>query len=158
MNASMPELKKTFENAGFTNVKTVLGSGNVVFNAREKTSSAIERKAEAQMQKDLGRIFFTIVRSNDELAHLLSIDPFASYKIPAAAKKVVTFLRDDPADFPNLPVEKDGAVIAGAHGSHIFAHYIAHPKGPTFMVLIEKLFGKQVTTRTWETVRKCAAA
>ncbi|WP_158268903.1 hypothetical protein [Pseudomonas mangrovi] len=32
------------------------------------------------------------------------------------------------------------------------------PKAPVFMALIERTFGKNVTTRTLETVRKCAAA
>jgi uncharacterized protein (DUF1697 family) len=32
MNAKMPELKKCFESAGFTDVKTLLSSGNVVFS------------------------------------------------------------------------------------------------------------------------------
>jgi hypothetical protein len=27
-----------------------------------------------------------------------------------------------------------------------------------FMSLIEKAFGTEITTRTWDTVRKCAAA
>src|SRR5690349_4890963 len=31
MNAKMPDLKRAFERAGFTDVKTILGSGNVVF-------------------------------------------------------------------------------------------------------------------------------
>ena len=158
MNASMSELKQVFENAGFADVRTVLGSGNVVFNAREKSCAAIERKAEAQMKKDLGRAFLTIVRSNDDLAKLMKADPFKAYKIPGSAKKVVTFLRSTPSAWPEFPIEKDGAVVAGAQGSHVFTHYVAHPKGPTFMVLIEKLFGTEVTTRTWGTVRKCAIA
>lgn len=30
------------------------------------------------------------------------------------------------------------------------------PRGPVFMTLIEKSFGKEVTTRTWDTVAKVA--
>ena len=30
--------------------------------------------------------------------------------------------------------------------------------GAVFMNLIEKTFGKEVTTRTWETIAKCVAA
>ena len=32
------------------------------------------------------------------------------------------------------------------------------PCGPVFMALLEKTFGAAITTRTWDTVRKCAAA
>src|SRR6266511_1638870 len=67
MNAKMPELKKAFEVAGFADVRTVLSSGNVVFSAPAASESAIERKAEAAMQKCLGSAFPTIVRSIDAL-------------------------------------------------------------------------------------------
>jgi hypothetical protein len=33
---------------------------------------------------------------------------------------------------------------------------VRSPKGPVFMTLIEKTFGKEVTTRTWDTVKKAA--
>ena len=65
LNAKMPELKRCFENAGFTNVKTVLSSGNVVFDARAAAEATLERKAESAMHKVLGRTFYTIVRPAD---------------------------------------------------------------------------------------------
>jgi uncharacterized protein (DUF1697 family) len=37
MNAKMAELKRCFEGAGYTDVKTVLSSGNVVFDVRAKS-------------------------------------------------------------------------------------------------------------------------
>ena len=38
----------------------------------------------------------------------------------------------------------------------MFSAYVPSPRGPVFMALIEKTFGKEVTTRTWETVEKVA--
>jgi hypothetical protein len=43
-------------------------------------------------------------------------------------------------------------------GCEVYTAYLPSSHGPVFMTLIEKTFGKNVTTRTWETVRKCAAA
>jgi hypothetical protein len=43
-------------------------------------------------------------------------------------------------------------------GREVFTAYVPSDKGPVFMVLIEKAFGTDVTTRTWDTVRKCAGA
>ncbi len=40
----------------------------------------------------------------------------------------------------------------------MFSAYVPSPKGPVFMNLIEKTFGKEVTTRTWETVGKIVKA
>lgn len=41
-------------------------------------------------------------------------------------------------------------------GAEIFSAYVPSPKGPVLMTLIEKTFGKEQTTRTWDTVAKVA--
>jgi uncharacterized protein (DUF1697 family) len=156
MNAKMPELRRAFEEAGFDEVRTVLGSGNVVFGARAASDATLERRAEEAMEKCLGRAFMTIVRSVDELQALLAADPFASYRLPAVSKRIVTFLRAEPKrPLPALP-EKDGARILHVRGREIFTTYVPGTGGPVFMTLIERTFGAQLTTRTWDTVKKVA--
>ena len=157
-NAKMPELKHCFEQAGFTNVRTILGSGNVVFDARAASEASLERKAEAAMQATLGRSFYTIVRPADALRAMLASDPYAAFALPADAKRVVSFLREARKPKVPLPLEADGARVLSANGREIFTAYVKSEKGPVFMTLIEKAFGADVTTRTWDTIAKCAAA
>jgi uncharacterized protein (DUF1697 family) len=158
MNAKMPELKRCFEGAGFTHVKTVLASGNVVFDARKAADASLERRAEAAMQAELGRSFLTIVRPQAFLQDLLARDPYASFKVAPQAKRVVTFLRDVPNRKLALPIELHGACIHGMTDREVFTTYLPSDKGPVFMALIEESFGTDITTRTWDTVRKCAQA
>jgi uncharacterized protein (DUF1697 family) len=158
MNCKMPELKAAFESAGFSNVKTLLSSGNVAFDARSAAEPALERKCEAAMGKALGRSFYTIVRSQQHLKDLLENDPYADLGAPAAAKRVVSFLREAPAAKAALPEPISGASVLGVRGREVFSCYLPSADGPVFMRLIEKTFGKDITTRTWDTVRKCAAA
>jgi len=158
MNAKMPALKAAFEAGGMRNVRTLLASGNVVFDARASTTRALEHKVERAMQDHLGRAFMTIVRSLDTLDEIIERDPFARVRLPKDAKRIVTFLRDPPTKEVALPVELDGAKIVSLAGSEVFTFYVPSPKGATFMTLIEKTFGKDVTTRTWDTVKKVAAA
>jgi uncharacterized protein (DUF1697 family) len=158
MNAKMPALKKCFEEAGFSEVKTLLSSGNVVFNSRRTSEAALQRKIERAMEKSLGRTFLTIVRPLSELNRLLEADPYAAFKLRPASKRVVTFLREAPSARPKLPVELDDARILVLEGREILSAYVPGPRGPVFMQLIEKTFGKDVTTRTWDTVRKVATA
>jgi uncharacterized protein (DUF1697 family) len=47
VNAKMTDLKRCFEEAGFTHVRTVLSSGNVVFDSRSSSEAVLERRAEA---------------------------------------------------------------------------------------------------------------
>jgi uncharacterized protein (DUF1697 family) len=156
MNAKMPALKDAFERVGFTDVKTVLGSGNVVFSARAASEASLERRAEAAMNERLGRSFPTIVRAVEDLQAIVAADPYAAFPLPPGAKRVVTFLRAKPKTRLTLPIELDGAHILRVKGREVFSAYVATPKGPVFMTLIEKTLGKEVTTRTWETVMKLA--
>ena len=156
MNAKMPELKVAFEAAGFTDVRTLLSSGNLVFTARAGSEAALQRKAEAAMTRQLGRTFLTIVRSVEELREILRSDPYQAFRLPPATKRIVTFLRHQPPSTLALPPEVDGARILAVRGHNIFSAYLPSPKGPVFMTLIEKTFGSEVTTRTWDTVTKVA--
>ena len=158
VNAKMPELKRAFESAGFTEVKTILSSGNVAFNARAASEAALEHRAEAAMLERLGQVFLTIVRPVDVLRDLLASDPYRSFRLDASAKRIVTFLRDKPTSKVRLPIERDGARVLLVKGREAFSAYVRTPKGPVFMTLIEKTFGKDVTTRTWDTVAKVARA
>ena len=154
MNAKMPELKQCFEVAGFTDVKTVLSSGNVVFSARAASEASLERKAEGTMTKRLGRTFLTLVRPLDGLRELLDADSYAAFRLRPGSKRIVTFLREAPATKLSLPIEVDGARILRLQGREVFSAYVPSPRGPVFMTLIEKTFGDAVTTRTWDTVKK----
>jgi uncharacterized protein (DUF1697 family) len=161
MNCRMPELKACFEAAGFGNVRTVLSSGNVVFDARASALPALERRAERAMHDALGRSFPTIVRSAEQLGALVASDPFAGFALPASAKRVVTFLRNPEAVAERgivLPVERDGTRILRIVAGEAFTAYEPNPKAGAFMALLERTFGKDVTTRTLATVEKCANA
>jgi uncharacterized protein (DUF1697 family) len=158
MNAKMPALKSCFEAAGFSDVRTLLSSGNVVFNARSSSLAALERRAETAMQSELGRSFDTIIRSAEYLQAFVESNPFAEFSLPAKTKCVVTFLRSPAKLKLNLPIERDEASILKIKGSEVLAAYVPGPKGPVFMTLLERTFGKNITTRTLDTVRKCAIA
>ena len=160
MNAKMPELKRCFESAGFSDVKTLLSSGNVAFSTRApSTIDALAKRAEKAMQAELGKSFSTIVRPTSYLQELLASDPFAEFALPSDAKRVVTFLRGPTQARIELPVELDGASILKLTGAEVLSAYVVNSdKGPVFMNLLERTFGKEITTRTLDTVKKCAAA
>lgn len=158
MNAKMADLRRAIEGAGFSDVRTVLSSGNVVFSSRASAESALERKAEKAMQEELGRSFLTLVRPLLALEALVESDPFGAFELPANAKRVVTFLRRPPGVKVKLPIALDGVRILRLEGTHVFTAYEPVRGNPVFMRLIEKTFGTDVTTRTWDTVKKICRA
>ena len=156
VNASMADLTRAFEAAGFTEVTTVRSSGNVVFTAPAASPGSLERRAEAAMTKRIGHTFLTIVRPMTRLRELLASDPYSGFRIPPEAKRIVTFLRKVPGALPRLPLESDGVRILAAQEREVFTVYLPNPKGPVFMTLLQKTFGKEQTTRTWQTVARVA--
>ena len=54
------------------------------------------------------------------------------------------------------PYVVDDAQVLCVIGGEAFTAYVSSDKGPVLMRMIAKTFGSDVTTRTWETVRKCA--
>lgn len=159
MNLKMPALKQALEHVGFTEVRTLLSSGNVVFTARQQKPEVLEKKIEAAVASEVGKNFMTFVRPIVALQEMLEADPFSNFRLAANAKRVVTFVRKPvSATKLKLPVELDGARILAAHEREIFTAYIPHSRGPVFMMLLEKTFGKENTTRTWDTVSKCVRA
>lgn len=157
-NLSMAQLRAAMEGGGFDGVRTVLASGNVAFDARAASEATLARRIEAALTSTVGRSFQAIVRPSDFLAELLAGDPYADFEVPSGAKRVVTFLRAPHAGRLRFPIAREGASILGMRDREVFTAYVPHPKGPVFMTLIEQTFGSEVTTRTWDTVKKCAVA
>ena len=155
-NCKMADLREAFEAAGFTEVATVISSGNVVFDAPVTPVASLERKAEAAMHHRLGKTFLTIVRPVNGLRKLLESDPYKSFRLGPKTKRIVTFLRERPSKTLQLPIEFEEVRILAMQGGAIFSAYSPNPKGPVFMSLLEKTFGKEQTTRTWDTVAKVA--
>jgi uncharacterized protein (DUF1697 family) len=110
------------------------------------------------MHQDLGRVFATTVRSIDELAALVASDPYKNFNLVPNSKRIVTLLHVKPTARVKLPIELDGARILCLKGTEIFGAYVRSDKGPVFMRLIEKTFGKNLTTRTWDTIGKVVKA
>lgn len=158
VNAKMPELKRCFEEAGFDEVRTMLSSGNVVFDSRATQRAALERRAIDAMERALGRGFVTFVRPVNYLQSVLASEPFAEFKLPPEAKCVVTFLRRPLKEAPELPIARGGARILKVCGTEVFTTYVPSENEGVFMPLLERSFGKDITTRTLDSVRKCIRA
>lgn len=156
MNCKMAELRKALEAAGFTNVKTVRSSGNAVFDTRSASLEAIARKCEKAMEDGLGRSFHTLVRAQSHLQKLVARRPFEKHALKPKSKLLVTFL---PATSDAKPVSRDGVHILEVGASEVLSAYAAEDmKGPESLMLLERTFGKTITSRTLETVAKCADA
>jgi uncharacterized protein (DUF1697 family) len=154
------ELKAAFEAMGFTNVKTLLASGNVLFDA--KAAKGLQARIEAGLEQRFGFAVGTVLRSVDELRALVKADPFKG-EVESDAQKlyVMLFAEDLPAGLTLRAVEGDYAVPRIDPREAYLVGY-RKPDGTYAaggLLLIEKQLpkGRLVTTRNWNTILKAIA-
>ena len=153
---SMAKLKEEFESLGFRSVKTLLASGNVIFQTKRTEPAALAEKIASALEKTFKRRLDVIVLSIEELEKLEARNPFKGIKVTPEMGLYVTFLSEKPksagipklgsANFKILSV-KDGMICSVVRRS-------ADKGTVDFMSALEKKFGKKVTTRNWNTVVK----
>ncbi len=99
--------------------------------------------------------FLTVVRPLASIQRLLRSDPFADWNSGEGERRTVTFLRGAPRKRIALPLEHKGVRIHQRRGLDVLSTY-ADGAHTAFIPFIEKTFGQELTTRTWETVQKVA--
>jgi uncharacterized protein (DUF1697 family) len=152
------DLKKSFETLGLLKVTPVLASGNVVFEASEANLTDLKQQIENTLKKKLGIRAAAIVRSASQIAQLVESNPFPRSR--PGVKVQVTFLVREAnrgAKFPTkFPAE--GFEIVQVSSTELFAavDLSSNARTPELMRFLEKQFGNEITTRTWNTVEKVA--
>ena len=153
----MEDLRRVFASLGFTSVKTLLNSGNVVF-AASGSAGSLEKTIAAKLEAEYGYAINVMVRSMDSLAALEKADPFAGIKMTPDTRLYVTFL-GSPAKsklkIPYVSDEGDFRIVVVTDGEICSALQLSPKRGTVDVIsFIEKEFGKQVTTRNWNTVAR----
>jgi len=154
----MAKLSACLQKAGFDDVKTVLSSGNALFSGSERSIPALEGRIERLLREATGRDFHTIIRTKTEIEALLNTDPFSRHEIVDRAKRVVSFSKQTLRLPTGFVAKRGEAKILEVKDREAFTSYLPGTDGPVFMELIADAFGKEVTTRTWDTLLKCLKA
>lgn len=154
----MADLKKMLEKMGYTDVKTLLNSGNAIFNTDETSAPVLAEKIEAQIEKTFGFGAHTIIRSIAEIEKLVRAHPFKGITVTPATRLYVTFLTDKPKSTLAIPYESEDGLyrILSANDAQICSVLtVTDTKNTTdAMKILEKEYGKNITTRNWNTVEK----
>ncbi|WP_067692415.1 DUF1697 domain-containing protein [Nocardia jejuensis] len=158
-NMRNDKLRGVFEGLGFDKVSALLSSGNVVFRTDETDAAALETRIQQALTAELGIPGGTLLRTQDQLRALVDSDPFTGLTHGRETYLTVTFTRDPKAGMPKALSDAVGPTVtllgydkkAGALLSVIDN---TDPSTTGFMAVIEKTYGKDITTRTFLTVQK----
>jgi len=151
----MAAWRANLESLGCTRVRTVLASGNAVFDHPSRSPAPLAARIRAGLVESLGVDVPVIVKSASELAAIAAGNRLA--KLAANPSRLLVAVASAPADLAALtPVAKLARPPSRAHlGRH--ALYIWCPDGIAHSEAAKALLGRAgrgCTTRNWATVMK----
>jgi len=157
---AMADLRRLVTILGFSDVQSLLQSGNLVFRGALQATGELERLLERETEKRLGlRTDFT-VRTVEEWGAIIAGNPFRDEGARDPSHLVVIVFKDDviPGRVDALRAAFAGPEVIQPAGRHA---YIVYPNGigrsRLTSALIEKTLGTRSTGRNWNTVRKLGA-
>ena len=157
----MAELKALFESLGFTGVRTVLQSGNIIFDGRETPGPALEAVLEAETEKRLKLRTDYLVRTPEEWSAVVHNNPFQREAEDDPSHLLVLPLKSAPATsaIAALQAAIQGRETIRAMGRELYAYYPdGIGKSKLTISLIERKLNTRCTGRNWNTVMKIQAA
>lgn len=153
-NMRNDKLRGLFTDLGFGNVRTVISSGNVLFESDSRHVDSLEATIEKALPEKLGFASTTIIRSKAQIEELVGRDPFRGVDDPSSYLLVTFLKRRRPVDL-TFPYRPEGAAfeLISEHDRAICSVTdLTRTKAPDVMTWLERRFGKEITSRTWKTV------
>ena len=158
----MGELQAAFADMGFTDTRTLLNSGNVVFRSdRDLPPATLETFLETEAARRLGLRTDFHVRTAAEWRELIDANPLPELAAHRPGHLVVSCLQAVPTAgaLASLRAAYPGPEIIHAVGRQLYIDYSAHGIGESKLTaaLMDSKLGTRGTGRNWNTVLKLAA-
>ena len=154
----MSELREFVAQLGFTNPRSLLQSGNLIFEGgTDADVSRLERRLESEAAARLNLQADFIVRSGERWRSVIENNPFPDEARRDPGRLLVMFCKEevDPSRVAALQAAISGPEIVRYGGREA---YIVYPDGVgrsrLTHGLFEKKLGTRATGRNWNTVLK----
>jgi uncharacterized protein (DUF1697 family) len=152
----MAQLRELMEGLGYTEVATLLQSGNAVFTCKEKNPAKVGKQLEEAIVQEFGFEVSVVLRTRDELEAVIKANPLPGAE-DAPSQFLVMFLSEAPD--PKRFAQIDPAAYLPDEfrlvGREIYARF---PNGVGRSKLATVLGGTRLgvipTGRNWSTVMK----
>lgn len=156
---AMADLRAMFEAAGMRDVRTLLQSGNVVFDAA-KSPAVLEGLLQARSAADLNLRVDYFVRDAAQWRAIVKANPFQQQARAEPGRVAVTCLKSAPGseDMRNLLAAVSGQEQLSLRGRELYVYYPdGIGKSKLDAALIDRKLRVSGTARNWNTVLKIDA-
>jgi len=153
----METLRSVLTDADFTDVKTYIQSGNLVFKSNILDTKLLILTIENLIEKSFGFHTDVILRSFTDVEALVNSSSFTQIRAYTEKKHYITFLKDEYPESLNFPVfskNKDVEIIHQDKMDFISVSTIYKGNYGFPNSFIEKLTGIPATTRNPNTLEK----
>jgi uncharacterized protein (DUF1697 family) len=157
---SMERLRGLFAELRYKNVRTLIASGNVVFDTSSKRPAAIESAIEKHLERALGYEVSTFVRTHDEISAIVSHEPFPRSVIDKAHALWIGFLKEPPSaeGTRKLTALRCATDDFHVHGREVYwLRRVTSTESKIAGNAVERALGTPLTARNITTVTKLAA-
>ena len=157
---AMADLRAMADGLGLGPAKTLLQSGNLLFEGGKRSTSALEKTLEAETQKRFGIAVDYMVRTAAEWDAIVAENPFPDEAEHDPSHLVALCLKGEvtPAKVKVLQAAIRGREVVRGSGRIL---YLTYPDGigdsKLTNAVIERTLGLRGTARNWNTVLKIAA-
>lgn len=154
---TMKELKEAAEKLGYENARTLVASGNLVFDAKKTADMKLESALEAAIERTFGLFSEVMVRNPEEWAAIIKANPFPKKAKDDPAHLVCVVCKDRPdakaidAWLKDFREKYDKGEQLKVIGREIYIDY-GPSIGQSKLLLPKKLVTG--TARNWNTVLK----
>ena len=157
---AMSALREMLDDLGFENGRTLLQSGNLVFESAASPAS-LEVTLERELQKRFGLRTDVMVRTLPELHAAVAAHPFPQEARADPGHLLLLLLKDAPAKQAVVALRaaiagRERVEVAGRHAYVVYPDGIGRSKLTS--AVLERYLGTSVTGRNWNTVLKLLAA
>jgi uncharacterized protein (DUF1697 family) len=151
----MDELKKMLGDLNFTNIRTYIQSGNIIFDSEKNNSAYLEKQIEEKILNHFDFHVPVVIRTRAELDHIHNNNPFLGKRSEPTDKLHVTFFPEEPEPDHLKKIERhlflpDEFIESGREV------YLFCPNGYGRTKLTNQFFESKLklmaTTRNWRTI------
>jgi len=150
----MDSLRDGFSSLGYTNIKTYIQSGNILFCSKEEDKTKLEREISSMIMDKYGFDVPVLVLISDDLNEVITNNPFANSINHKKEFIHITFISNEVKEinYKEIESKKESEDEYKIINKAIYL-YLQKGYGNTKIHnnFFEKLLKTQATTRNWKT-------